>query len=685
MKKLVLFIIIWLVLLIVPGEVQPASAQGPTPSGAQVGKPWRGAPGIKETVAQIMERGKNAPRRDFSRVQARPIRVLRNVQRRENPSAPNTSQFPASTRTTTPFRSIPQTIGVNFRALSGIADSIPWIPPDTMAAVGPTQIVAEANGRVKVFDKTGVLGSLDVDMNVFWNSVRNGTDAFDSHVRYDRLSGRWFLTAINDAAVGANRILIAVSSSSVITSTDTSSFTFFQFQQDQVGPTPNADTGFFADYDTLGVDTSALYVGVNVFNGNTFTGATGFVVKKSDLLNGILTVTAFRQIADNTGAGIYTPQGVDNDDPQSTEGYFIGPDESGSGGVLVMRRISTPGGTPSISENLNITVPTTVSPIDVPAKGSSLSLDALDDRLFAAMIHQNKITGAKSLWTAHNIEVNSSGIAAGGGGRNGSRWYEIINFTTVPTLNQSGTLYDSAVTNPRSYWIPSVAMSGQGHMALGASFASANDFPGVVVAGRFFSDPLGTIQSPTIAQTGVATYTNNVSCSGDPFCGKRWGDYSQTVVDPNDDMTMWTVQEYSNSSASVDWATRVVQLLAPPPATVSNLVPSSAPQGQVSFSVTVTGTSTSGSGWFDPGSDAGGPGFRNHISARVTGGVIVNSVTFNSPTQLTINVATFCANTGAQDVIITNPDGQSMTASGVLTITSAPTTCHQYIFPLIYR
>ena len=84
----------------------------------------------------------------------------------------------------------------------------------------------------------------------------------DPQIRYDRLSGRWFVVMIT---VGdQNRILIAVSSGSTIT--DTSSFTFFQFQHDLVGPTPNADTGGFADYPSLGVDPWALYIGVNVFD-----------------------------------------------------------------------------------------------------------------------------------------------------------------------------------------------------------------------------------------------------------------------------------------------------------------------------------------------------------------------------------------------------------------------------------
>ena len=45
------------------------------------------------------------------------------------------------------------------------------------------------------------------------------------------------------------------------------------------------------------------------------------------------------------------------------------------------------------------------------AQNSTRPLDALDIRMFAAMIKKNKLTGVSSLWTAHNIGVNSSGVA----------------------------------------------------------------------------------------------------------------------------------------------------------------------------------------------------------------------------------------------------------------------------------
>src|SRR5439155_3571984 len=142
-------------------------------------------------------------------------------------------------------------------------------------------------------------------------------------------------------------------------------------------------------------------------------------------------------------------------------------------------------------------------------------------------------------------------------------------------------------------------------------------------------------------------------------------------VDPNDDMTMWTFQEYCNSANS--WGIRAIQLKAPPPATPASASPASLSQGQSSVNVVITGTSSSGSEFFDPGPDTGGPGYANHIAAAINGGgVTVNSVTFSNPTNITVNVSvSLAAAIGSRTITVTNPDGQSATsASAILTITA---------------
>src|SRR4030095_13067535 len=141
-----------------------------------------------------------------------------------------------------------------------------------------------------------------------------------------------------------------------------------------------------------------------------------------------------------------------------------------------------------------------------PAQGTSTALDALDDRLFAAAIYRNKLTGTPTLWTAHNFRMTAAGVGSGSGNRDGSRWYQIGSMTSTPTLIQSGTLFDSAASNPRFFWIPSVAMSGQGHMAMGSSAAGTARFADGVVAGRLVGDPLGTTQTFTAATASSTPY-----------------------------------------------------------------------------------------------------------------------------------------------------------------------------------
>jgi hypothetical protein len=172
--------------------------------------------------------------------------------------------------------------------------------------------------------------------------------------------------------------------------------------------------------------------------------------------------------------------------------------------------------------------------------------------------------------------------------------------------------------------------------------------------GRLATDLLGNTRPFTITQSSSSPY--NVTTSNP----QRWGDYSQTVVDPNDNMTFWTFQEYANATDS--WGVRVIRLRAPPPATPSSASPSSVPQGSSSASVTITGTRISGSGFFDPGPDTGGPGFPKHITAAVSGGVTVNSVTYTNPTHVVLNLNTTAASAGGQTVTITNPDGQKRAA-----------------------
>lgn len=620
-----------------------------------LGQTYVGAPGVEETTASIMVRQKN------NQVAQKIPRKMHNryidSDRENRPTNPDSLPIDCYPLQTKEFfieqevSKAPQTLNINFTGAS-LSDS-GFFPPDSMGAVGPNQFVIAINGLIRSFDKsTGLAdGVLNVDPDVFFNSIRNGHSTSDPRIRYDRLSGRWIVIMINvPPNEQNNRLLIAVSNDSIIT--PSTMWTFFYF---------NVGAQCFLDYPTLGVDNNALYIGGKTFcsdNNNSV-----FVIQKSSVLGGgPIVITRFDNLINQTtGVGPYVPQGVDNFDTSASVGYFVGVDNA-SFGKLIIRRIFNPGGAPTISGNISLTVPATQFPLLVRHLGNNNGvqgrLDAIDDRLFMAHIRNGR------LWTAHNIGVNNEGVAARNRTRNGCRWYEININSSTPTLIQAGTLFQPSqknLTNKRSYWMPSLMTSGQGHMALGCSVAGSQLYANTVTAGRLANDSLGLLRSAILCTSSTTAY-NPPGDPGDAQRGRRWGDYSYTSLDPCDDMTFWTIQEFCNATNS--WGARVTQLLAPPPATPNNANPSSIAQGNSSVNVTITGISVNGSGFYDPGA-----GFDCRLDVSISGGVTVNSVSYQNPTTVVVNVSTVGASTGSKNVMVTNPDGQSKIANGLITIT----------------
>lgn len=625
-----------------------------------------------ETTADIMERAKNYPVRLIDRGE-REYPSRKNLP--QNPLAPAVSSYPAPDGFNPPVsNNAAQTPSTSFNGVTG-PDETGAFPPDNQGAVGPTQFIVFVNGRLRSFNKTtGVAdGVLNANPDVFFASVMTPVGAgvvqvftSDPRIRYDRVSARWLLLIIDVpcanatcTSTAANRCLIAVSNSSTITAGTIWTFTQFTGQASS-----------FLDYPTLGLDVNGIYIGGNMFSlAGSFQGTNGYVINRANVMAGAAyTVYTFTGLATGTGAGPFTPQGVNNFDLNATEGYFIGVDNAAFS-LLQIRRVSTPAGIPTISANISLTVPTTTTPNPVTHSGNTGGnngrLDALDDRLFAAVMRNGR------LWTAHNFRVSTAGVAnTAAAARNATRWYEIQNLTGTPSLVQSGTIFDNAATlaAAHQYWIPTVMVSGQGHAAISMSAAGTPFFVNAATVGRLSGDPLGTTSGAPVLVTASATAYNP---TGDPggASGRRWGDYSFVSLDPLDDMTMWQINQYC--VAANKYGCNVTKLLAPPPATPSSTNPVSTPAGQASVNVVINGTSVNGSGFYDPGTNMAAPALPfNHITASVSGGVVVNSVTYTDPTHVTLNLNTVGTPVGLKNVTITNPDGQSLTGINILDITA---------------
>jgi hypothetical protein len=638
------------------------------------GAQFQTAPGIAELAADIEARSTAKGLPDRIRV-AEELSTKKYVRPVRNPGSPNDAFYPNVKVNPLPGQNnVTQTIHSNFQAI-GINES-GFLPPDNMGDVGTTQICIASNGRIKFYDKTTVcqparvtnssagstsLGSaaFSADLDVFFESVRNSSSTTDPRVHFDRLSQRWFVVCINTSNT-KNRILIAVSNGPTITAQ--SNFSFFFFVHDQGTTSGQNDNNAFCDYPMMGLDKHALYIGGVIFSAaGSYLGASCYVVNKAALIaGGPAVVTAFRRVG-STSTGIYVPQGVSNDDPDATRGYFVGTD-AGFFGRLRYLVVTDPGGTPSAALN-TLNVSSTSFPIDQPASGSTQPLDASDFRLLNAALVRNKVDGRQSIFTAHTIGVKQDGVADNdNANRNAQRWYELaVNGATL-SLRQSGTLFDNAASFPTSYIYGAISGSGQGHALMGATSVGASVPANVALAGRYNTQTLSQL-SPVVNAT---TFSESYNQQTDET--QRWGDYSQTVCDPSDDMTIWTFQQYTNTTNG--WAVRATQVKAPPPATATAITPIACNDTR-SQTVALSGQSINFSGFYDPGADPGGPGYNRRLQVSSTGGVVISNITFTNPTQIGFTLNYAAAALGSQQTLtVTNPDCQATTFQYTL-----PTGC----------
>ena len=601
-----------------PGVSSVVDAQGQGQAGEQVtaGRP------VTESTAQIMAR-EDDPGQPPQRTRA----ALRGVAEMPTPS------FTAITFTETST-----------------------LPPDGSGAAGPTQFIAIANGRIRSFTKNGAVDNvLNAKTSTFFTSVKGTGTPYGGRIRYDRLAGRWFIVMATDAVPG--RIVFASSNAPVITASTT--WSFYSFDDTFLG------TDCTTDAPSLGIDPAALYIGANQFctNGTTFRGSSAWVVRKASAVDGAAPViTAFHDLTGGAGgSGPYAPQGVTNDDPAITTGYFLGVDNAAFG-TLVLRRISSPGGTPTISGNIPIAVPLTALPTPVRHKGntggSNGYLSANDDRLGSISLR------GSTAWVAHTISVTEAGVA--GGTRAGVRWYQIQSLDSTPVVVQSGTLRDTSApgsVDARNYFNGSIATNALGRTVIGFSAAGTNEFVNGGVVDRYTSDAAGQLpRAPLLATAASAAYNPPVDAGGTN--GRRWGSYSETVMDGCDGTTLWSLQQFVNGVNS--YGLQAIRVQGEPPPTPVSVTPAVVASNLPSVNLVVNATLQTPEAAF-----VNAPaGFTCAIRASIPG-VTVNSVTINSPTQVTINISTVNAVGGDKPITITNPDGQTATGA-VLSVLGGP-------------
>ena len=495
------------------------------------------------------------------------------VGKSNKPQVPKVPPMPGQVMKSSHAKTSPvQQIGLNFTAATvANAPQTDVIPLNATGWIGEKQFVLMSYQAITSFDKnTGNPdGILETDAGSFFNGNAN-----DVRIEYDRFSRRWFVTAELN-----NNLSLAVSNSSLIT--DSTKWTFFQFPNSQIIPQINPLGSGFIDYNQLAIDRNAVYVSMDTFNGSGyFLGTSTLVIQKSSLFDGSPNVTVFNGIVpDALQFATFTPP-ADNFDKHAEFGYLIhASNQAFSAGntfnQLYLYRIVNPGSdSPTLFGPILIEVPNYSEPSNAPHEGNLYGANGfLQTGLFGGLMAPH--VRDKQLFACHPILVDSTGAGNPTGDRVGVRWYQIDltgnsngsgqggeSQDTIPALVQSGTLFDSSLTSPLFYYIPSIMTNKKQDLVISATVSGANAFTNVAFAGRRKKDASGTLRAPVLL-------TNN-SINMNPYnfgpllnlknanIGQRWGDESSLSPDPVKDLDIWSTGEYA--AVENGWGVQVTQI-----------------------------------------------------------------------------------------------------------------------------
>jgi hypothetical protein len=417
---------------------------------------------------------------------------------------------------------------VNFE---GINNRNGVYPPDTNGDIGPNHFVQTVNLSFAVYSRSGAVLLTPRNTNTLWSGFGGPCEtqnAGDPIVLYDQMADRWLISQFTSSAPYGECVAIST------TGNPTGSYYryFFQFS-----------TSVFYDYPHFGIWPDGYYMSANRFGGifQSFQGPSAIVLDRTKMLAGDSSA-GFQQFNLSTSYGTLLPADMDGSTLPAAGASEVFMARATN--ALQMWRYHVDWAN---SGNSTFTGPTTLATAAynvlcggtrncIPQPGTNVGLDGIGDRLMYRLAYRN-LGDHESLVVNHS--VNASGGVAG------VRWYEVRNPFGSPTIYQQGT-YAPDSTNR---WMGSVAMDGQGNMAMVYSASSSSVYPSIRYTGRLAGDPLG--QMPQGEQTLIA---GSGSQTGTAY---RWGDYASITVDPTDDCTFWFTTEYIRTTGGAPWQTRV--------------------------------------------------------------------------------------------------------------------------------
>lgn len=398
-------------------------------------------------------------------------------------------------------------------------------PPDTVAAAGPNHYITMVNAsRFAIWDKDGNNVVPETDLATLWTGGASNCTSGDGDpiVRWDALADRWLMQEFD---LTGNTLCIYISQTSNPVSGGWFAYEF--------------SAPSFPDYPQYGVWQDAYYVtsfespnlGLYAFDRDAMLAGAPATFQRFTVpqLNGTSPRVTRMLPIDFDGS---TPPPVgqpgifvrsvhatqDSSDPTTRlEMFELDPDFANPGNTTFTQL-------PDLFPAAFALLPCSPTVRDcVPQPGTSAKLDALFNRALRRLQYRN--------FGTHETLVTNQVVDAGGGIA-GKRWWELRRTPVVE--GGSWSIFQEGTYNPDSDYrfMGSIAMNGNGDIALGYSVSSSTTLPSIRVTARHDGDPAGQMtmnELEIVPGTGIFT------------ANQRWGDYTDMSVDPSDDETFWYV------------------------------------------------------------------------------------------------------------------------------------------------
>jgi Tol biopolymer transport system component len=404
------------------------------------------------------------------------------------------------------------------------------IPPDTHGAVGLDKVMSTLNTNYQVQHKlTGAILS-SVTIGGFW-APTGATNPYDPKTLYDPYNNRWILTAVSDRGTAGSSILVAISQ----TSDPNGLYHLARF---------DADSGntMYADFPSIGFNKNWITIAVNMHLNSTNAFAQGRVlaIDYATARGGNFGMPAFfRNITQ--GQGGFNMQPAVSYSPTVTEGYLVSQGSSASATYFFFVMVGTPT-SPALRASVtkeNRLGPWTQPGGDIlpqapePNGTGTRKIDSRDSRILN-MVYRNG-----SVYFCQTV-----GLPAGRTpttiDRTAAQW---VQANASGDFMQGGRVEDPTATQTNGgkwYAYPSLSVNRENSVLMGFSQFSSDGFASAAYSFRAAGDPAGTMREPVVYKAGEGYYEKTLGGARN-----RWGNYSNTQVDPSNDRDFWTIQEYA--------------------------------------------------------------------------------------------------------------------------------------------